>query len=115
MFALGGTAIGATACARAPIPIANGTVPLATPAPAARPAAAFLLAKTDPPASNFPEPPVRASRAGLLETAIEARVASTTFGGRPVVTATFDGSVPGPTLRARPGDRVPNSPGQPPG
>jgi FtsP/CotA-like multicopper oxidase with cupredoxin domain len=57
-------------------------------------------------AQGFKEPVVRASSGGLLETTLEARLTATTVAGRPATTLTYEGTVPGPTLRVRPGDRV---------
>ncbi len=57
-------------------------------------------------ATSFGEPPVRASANGTLATDLEARLAPVTFGGHVLTTQTFEGTIPGPTLRVRPGDRV---------
>lgn len=55
---------------------------------------------------GFTEPPVRASKGGVLETVLEARMGPTRIAGRSVTTRTFEGTVPGPTLRVRRGDRM---------
>lgn len=54
----------------------------------------------------FPQPQVRASRDGLLDTSLNVRYASHTVGGRPFVARSYEGGLPGPTLRFRPGDVV---------
>jgi suppressor of ftsI len=50
----------------------------------------------------FSEPPARASRNGLLETTFEALPDLSEGLG----TMSYEGSIPGPTLRVRPGDRL---------
>jgi FtsP/CotA-like multicopper oxidase with cupredoxin domain len=49
---------------------------------------------------------VRASQDGLLDTTLEARLASVSVAGQTVTTTVYEGSLPGPTLRVRPGDRL---------
>jgi suppressor of ftsI len=51
-------------------------------------------------------PPERSSNAGVLQTSLEARVATHTLAGRPALTAVYEGAYPGPTLRVRAGDRL---------
>lgn len=58
------------------------------------------------PTTDFREPVVRASGDGLLDTTLEVREAATTIAGRAAVAYTYEGTMPGPTLRLRPGDRV---------
>jgi FtsP/CotA-like multicopper oxidase with cupredoxin domain len=50
------------------------------------------------------EPEVRASRDGLLDTTIEAGVMPVPVAGGTAIMSVYDGSLPGPTLRVRPGD-----------
>lgn len=52
------------------------------------------------------DPPVLASRDGLLATALEARTSVTHIAGRRVVSGVYNGLYPGPTLQVRPGDRL---------
>ncbi len=52
------------------------------------------------------EPEVRASRDGLLDTTIEARVMPVRVAGGTAIMSVYDGTIPGPTLRVRPGDRL---------
>jgi FtsP/CotA-like multicopper oxidase with cupredoxin domain len=52
------------------------------------------------------EPAVRASQDGLLDTTLEARLAPVSVAGQTVTTTVYEGSLPGPTLRVRPGDRL---------
>jgi FtsP/CotA-like multicopper oxidase with cupredoxin domain len=98
-LALGGTGAAAAACA-----------PPSTPTPPSRqaPVGGRPTAPTPAPAGegSFPEPPVRRSAGGLLETTLEARVVRTRLAGRDATTAAFEGTVPGPTLRVRPGDQL---------
>jgi suppressor of ftsI len=57
-------------------------------------------------AEELVEPEVRASRDGLLDTTLEARVMPVPLaGGKPIMNV-YEGSLPGPTLRIRPGDRL---------
>ncbi|GAA2001398.1 multicopper oxidase family protein [Brevibacterium samyangense] len=52
------------------------------------------------------EPEVLASRDGLLELDLEAAPAQLPIGNRDVSVLTFNGSLPGPTLRVAPGDTI---------
>ena len=51
-------------------------------------------------------PRVRRSINGILDTSLEARFALNHLGKLPIWTRTFEGSIPGPTLRVRPGDTL---------
>ncbi|MEZ4564250.1 MAG: ScyD/ScyE family protein [Thermomicrobiales bacterium] len=55
-----------------------------------------------PGTTRFVEPPVRASRNGLLETTFEALPDISEGLGK----MSYEGSIPGPTLRVQPGDRL---------
>ncbi|WP_438853446.1 multicopper oxidase family protein [Agromyces sp. M3QZ16-3] len=55
---------------------------------------------------TFREPEVRASSGGRLDLELTAAVATATVAGRQVRVLAFEGGMPGPTLRVRPGDRV---------
>jgi suppressor of ftsI len=57
-------------------------------------------------AESLVEPEVRASRDGLLDTTLEASVRSLQVAGQAATMALYEGSLPGPTLRVRPGDRL---------
>ena len=52
------------------------------------------------------EPEVRTSRDGLLDTTIEASVAKVPVAGGSAIMSVYEGSIPGPTLRVRPGDTL---------
>src|SRR6187551_3420950 len=52
------------------------------------------------------EPEVRSSQDGLLDTTLEASVIEVPVAGGKAIMAVYDGSVPGPTLRVRPGDTL---------
>lgn len=54
----------------------------------------------------FPEPEVRHSRNGLLDTTLRAATGPTPINGRTYVTSAYDASFPGPTLVFCPGDTV---------
>jgi FtsP/CotA-like multicopper oxidase with cupredoxin domain len=54
----------------------------------------------------FCEPRVRRSIDGVLDTTLEARFALNCIGGTKVWTRTFEGTIPGPTLRVKPGDTM---------
>src|SRR5687768_5791885 len=57
-------------------------------------------------AEELIEPEVRTSRDGLLDTKLELSVMPVPVaGGRPIM-AVYEGSLPGPVLRIRPGDRL---------
>jgi FtsP/CotA-like multicopper oxidase with cupredoxin domain len=70
--------------------------PTPTPAPATTPLASGRLA----------EPPVIASQDGVLSATLVAARTRVTVGGRSILAKTYNGLLVGPTLEARPGDRV---------
>ena len=55
---------------------------------------------------GFPEPPIRFSRHGVLDTVLRASVSRVRIAGQRYVTNNYDGSVPAPTLVFCPGDDV---------
>ena len=55
----------------------------------------------------FIEPPVRSSANLLLDTTLEAKVSPVVIAGQTVLTGVYEGTFPGPTLRVKPGERVP--------
>ena len=55
---------------------------------------------------GFPEPPMRFSRGGRLDTTLRASVGPVTIDGHRYVTMNYDGTFPGPTLVFCPGDNV---------
>ena len=55
---------------------------------------------------RFAEPEVLRSTGGLLEVRLEAALGSHEVAGRQATTMGFNGGVPGPTLRLRPGDTL---------
>ncbi|MGO9450896.1 MAG: multicopper oxidase family protein [Candidatus Binataceae bacterium] len=65
-----------------------------------------------PPVSSFPQPQVRRSSGGKLQTTLHAVVAENMmvdgFSGehRVINTPTYEGSIPGPTLSVKPGDKL---------
>jgi len=54
----------------------------------------------------FVEPPVLSSREGILRVDLEAAEREVALAGRRATALSFNGQVPGPTLRLRPGDRL---------
>jgi FtsP/CotA-like multicopper oxidase with cupredoxin domain len=52
------------------------------------------------------EPEIRASVDGLLETTLRAQYAYRDVGGYRLFVRTYEGTVPGPTLRMKPGDTL---------
>jgi FtsP/CotA-like multicopper oxidase with cupredoxin domain len=62
--------------------------------------------------SGFPQPHVRRSHNGVLRTALHACIATNTIVDQPtgqtrqINTPTLDGTIPGPTLWVKPGDRL---------
>jgi FtsP/CotA-like multicopper oxidase with cupredoxin domain len=52
------------------------------------------------------EPEVRASRDGLLDTTLTCSVMSVPVAGGTAIMSVYEGSLPGPTLRIRPGDTL---------
>ena len=57
-------------------------------------------------AEELVEPEVRASRDGLLDTTLTAKVMSLPLGGQTATVSVYEGAFPGPTLRVRPGDTL---------
>ncbi len=57
-------------------------------------------------AESLIEPAVRSSRDGLLDTTLEASVRQLNVAGQAATMALYEDSLPGPTLRVRPGDRL---------
>ena len=57
-------------------------------------------------AEELAQPEVRASRDGLLDTTLTCRVQSVPVAGLTAIMNLYEGSLPGPTLRIRPGDRL---------
>ena len=55
---------------------------------------------------GFTEPNVIRSDHGVLKASLNLALAPTTVAGRVLETATYNASLPGPTLRVRPGDRL---------
>ena len=95
--------VSATACA-----ISCGQSVPEPPARAAKVAAPGVTAAPDgETGAAFREPKqVRRSENGELNTTLDLRFAKNKLAGRDVETATFDGDIPGPTFRIRPGDRL---------
>lgn len=58
------------------------------------------------PGEPLVEPQVRRSEGGVLTTTLRAQYAYTNIGGYRLYTRTYEGTVPGPTLRVKPGDRL---------
>jgi len=58
------------------------------------------------PGAPLLEPEVRQSVGGVLETAITMKYAYRDVGGYRLYMRTYDGKVPGPTLRLKPGDTL---------
>ncbi len=74
---------------------------------------AALLVRAGPPARGAPlpsaplvEPPVLASHDGVLAATLVARQTLVSAGGRSFLAKTYNGHLVGPTLMARPGDRL---------
>jgi FtsP/CotA-like multicopper oxidase with cupredoxin domain len=59
-----------------------------------------------PPGAPLVEPETLRSVDGALEVWLEAAESPVTIGGRAATALTYNGSLPGPTLRVRPGDRL---------
>jgi suppressor of ftsI len=55
---------------------------------------------------GFPEPPLRYSRNGVLDTVLRASVSAVSINHRRVVTMNYDGSFPGPALVICDGDKL---------
>ena len=55
---------------------------------------------------DLSEPEVLSSRNGLLEVTFEAALGTHLVAGREATTLAYNGTVPGPTLKLRPGDRL---------
>ncbi|WP_292835131.1 multicopper oxidase domain-containing protein, partial [Microbacterium sp.] len=58
------------------------------------------------PTGTLREPEVLSSSGGLLELTLTAAMTEVTIAGARVRTLTYNGSLPGPTLKVRPGDRI---------
>lgn len=58
------------------------------------------------PTAQLPQPPVRRSSAGLLNTTLRVGFAANDIGAHQVYTRTYEGMIPGPTLRVKPGDAL---------
>lgn len=56
------------------------------------------------PDQGLPQPEVRTSRNGVLDTTLKVKFAPNDIGGQDIYTRTYEGTVPGPTLRVKPGD-----------
>jgi FtsP/CotA-like multicopper oxidase with cupredoxin domain len=52
------------------------------------------------------EPEVRASRDGLLDTTLTCSIMPVSVAGQTAIMSVYEGALPGPTLRVRPGDRL---------
>ncbi|MCW2951593.1 MAG: hypothetical protein JWQ48_763 [Conexibacter sp.] len=100
---LGGGLVGAV---MAVVGLAVGGV-AATSAGAAPPARSDCHRDTPPLIRDgFPEPPLRYSRGGLLETSMRASIGPVTMDGRRTIAMNYEGSYPGPTLVVCAGDRM---------
>jgi len=64
------------------------------------------LAQRAAAAGTLVEPEVRTSRDGLLDTTLTTSVMPVAVAGRTAIMSVYEGSIPGPTLRIRPGDRL---------
>ena len=65
------------------------------------------VAESAPVLPQFVQPPVRtAGAAGLLDTTLVTKFASSTLNGKPITIRTYDGMIGGPTLRCRPGQTL---------
>jgi FtsP/CotA-like multicopper oxidase with cupredoxin domain len=53
---------------------------------------------------TYVEPEVHRSANGVLEITLDMRLAKHTLAGRTIETATYGGTIPGPTMRVKPGD-----------
>lgn len=56
--------------------------------------------------NTFPEPTVLRSEGGVLRAELVAANTPSTIGGQNLLTSTYNGTIPGPTLRLRQGDRL---------
>ena len=73
--------------------------------------AGIVLGGTTRPGSEFAgqplvEPPVRSSRSGLLQTALEARTVNHQIAGRTALSNVYEGMFPGPTVQIHSGDTL---------
>jgi FtsP/CotA-like multicopper oxidase with cupredoxin domain len=63
-------------------------------------------------ATGFPQPEIRKSSGGVLQTTLHACIGTNTVVGQPsgetrvIHTTTYEGTIPGPTLVVKPGDRL---------
>jgi len=55
---------------------------------------------------TLPQPPEWRTQGGVLSGTLEIKRAQTFLGGRPIQTLTYNGAMPGPTWRVKPGDRL---------
>lgn len=69
-------------------------------------AAGANLVRSDPTPDGFPQPAEWKSAAGVLEGTLEVKRAPTSLDERPILTLTYNGAIPGPTWRVKPGDRI---------
>lgn len=98
----GAAGLAATAATGAGLKLLTAGAQQATPAasPAAGPALRFVTGE------DLKNPPVRASKNGVLDTTLTAKVGPTTVAGQPVTAWVYEGSFPSPTLRIQNGDTV---------
>jgi FtsP/CotA-like multicopper oxidase with cupredoxin domain len=98
-----------------PLPAVHATLDPPTPvirSPAVLAAGALLLAlpsihtECAAQGTSFREPPEVRSRGGVLADTLVLRVTPTQLGSRTIHTATYNGSLPGPTWRVRGGDTL---------
>src|SRR6185436_15106135 len=54
----------------------------------------------------LPQPAVRASDGGFLRTTLTVQNSRLPLGGRTIEVGTYEGTLPGPTLRVQPGDEI---------
>ena len=88
------------------LPALPGAVAVASAAPAHDHEAADATtgATTFEPGAPFVEPEVRRSANGELNTTLRMHYAYMDIGGHRLYMRTYEGTVPGPTLRLKPGD-----------
>ena len=56
--------------------------------------------------AEFREPPVIRPQGNVLNVSLNVALGRNVIAGRTLETATYNGMIPGPTLRVRPGDRL---------
>ena len=88
------------------LPNLPGSIPLASAASAHdhEPAGRDEGAKDFKPGAPFVEPEIRRSANGELNTTLRMQYAYKNIGGSRLYVRTYEGAVPGPTLRLKPGD-----------